>query len=112
MRVVVKTAHHNDRFPASPRPAETEEARRPGLILSGCSPAETGLLQPRNLLVTCGRAASSLRASRSPLPRPIVRRVQGADHILDTIDARIEQTEGIPIAQKAAQFFGLAKESR
>jgi polyhydroxybutyrate depolymerase len=37
---------------------------------------------------------------------------QGADHILDNIDARIEQTERISIAEKAAQFFGLAKESR
>jgi poly(3-hydroxybutyrate) depolymerase len=39
--------------------------------------------------------------------------VQGADHILDNIDARIEQTERISIAEKAAQFFGLVnKESR
>ncbi|MBZ5525717.1 MAG: hypothetical protein LAP21_26145 [Acidobacteriia bacterium] len=37
--------------------------------------------------------------------------VQGADHKLDNIDARIEQTEGISIAEKAARFFGLAKES-
>jgi polyhydroxybutyrate depolymerase len=38
--------------------------------------------------------------------------VQGADHMLDNIDARIEQTEHVSIAEKAAQFFGLAKESR
>jgi hypothetical protein len=38
--------------------------------------------------------------------------VQGADHILDNIDVRIEQTERISIAGKAARFFGLAKESR
>src|ERR1017187_5990832 len=47
-----------------------------GLILSGCNPAETGFLQPRNLLVTCARASSSLHASLSPLPRPIVRRAR------------------------------------
>jgi polyhydroxybutyrate depolymerase len=37
--------------------------------------------------------------------------VQGADHFLDNIDARIEQTERISIAEKAARFFGLAKEN-
>jgi polyhydroxybutyrate depolymerase len=37
--------------------------------------------------------------------------VQGADHYLDNIDARIEQTERISIAEKTARFFGLAKES-
>jgi polyhydroxybutyrate depolymerase len=37
--------------------------------------------------------------------------VQGADHVLDNIDARVEQTEHVSIAEKAAQFFGLAKES-
>jgi hypothetical protein len=35
-------------------------------------PAETGLLQPRNLLATCTRASPSLHASLPPLPRPIV----------------------------------------
>src|ERR1039458_10733686 len=61
-------------FPSlSPSPGK-EEARRTGVILSGCNPAETGLLQPRNLMVTCARASSSLHARRSPLPRPIVRR--------------------------------------
>lgn len=51
-----------------------EKARRTGIILSGCNPAETGLLQRRNLLVTCASASSSLRTSRSPLPsfRPFV----------------------------------------
>jgi polyhydroxybutyrate depolymerase len=38
--------------------------------------------------------------------------VQGADHFLNNIDAKIEQNEGISIAEKAARFFGLAKESR
>jgi poly(3-hydroxybutyrate) depolymerase len=33
--------------------------------------------------------------------------VQGADHVLDNIDARIEQTEGISLAEKAARFFRL-----
>jgi len=33
--------------------------------------------------------------------------VPGADHLLDNIDARIEQTEGISLSEKAAQFFGL-----
>jgi polyhydroxybutyrate depolymerase len=35
--------------------------------------------------------------------------VQGADHKLDNISARIEETEGMSLAQKAARFFGLAK---
>ena len=35
--------------------------------------------------------------------------VQGADHYLDNIDARIQQTERISIAEKTARFFGLAK---
>jgi hypothetical protein len=51
-----------------------KKPRRTGIILSGCNPAETGLLQPKNLLVTRARGSSSLHASRSPLPRPIVRR--------------------------------------
>lgn len=36
--------------------------------------------------------------------------VSGADHFLDNINTRIEQTEGVTIAQKAALFFGLARE--
>jgi polyhydroxybutyrate depolymerase len=35
--------------------------------------------------------------------------VQGADHKLDNINDRIEQTEGMSLAEKAARFFGLAK---
>jgi len=35
--------------------------------------------------------------------------IQRADHKLDNINDRIEQTEGISLAQKAARFFGLAK---
>jgi polyhydroxybutyrate depolymerase len=38
--------------------------------------------------------------------------VQGADHFLNNIDAKIEQTKGMSIAEKATRFFGLAKESR
>jgi polyhydroxybutyrate depolymerase len=34
--------------------------------------------------------------------------VPGADHRLDDIDAVIEQTDGVSIAEKAARFFGLA----
>jgi polyhydroxybutyrate depolymerase len=34
--------------------------------------------------------------------------VPGADHKLDNIGAVIQQTEGVSIAQKAAEFFGLA----
>jgi polyhydroxybutyrate depolymerase len=34
--------------------------------------------------------------------------VPGADHVLDNIDKQIEQTEHVTIAEKAAQFFGLA----
>jgi len=36
--------------------------------------------------------------------------VSGADHFLDNINARIEQTEGVSIAEKIALFFGLAEE--
>jgi polyhydroxybutyrate depolymerase len=36
--------------------------------------------------------------------------VPGADHFLLNINAQIEQAEGVSIAEKAAQFFGLAKE--
>jgi poly(3-hydroxybutyrate) depolymerase len=35
--------------------------------------------------------------------------VSGADHFLDNIDARIEQTESVSIAQKVALFFGFLK---
>jgi len=34
--------------------------------------------------------------------------VQDADHKLDNINDRIQQTEGMSLAEKAAQFFGLA----
>jgi polyhydroxybutyrate depolymerase len=34
--------------------------------------------------------------------------VPGADHKLDNIEAVIEQTDGVSIAEKAARFFGLA----
>ena len=33
--------------------------------------------------------------------------VQGADHFLDHIDARMQQAEGVTIGRKAAAFFGL-----
>jgi len=36
--------------PAHKRSTEAEEARRTGIILSGCNPAETGLIQPKNWL--------------------------------------------------------------
>ena len=35
--------------------------------------------------------------------------VPGADHMLDHIEAVIERTEGVTIAQKAAAFFGLVR---
>jgi polyhydroxybutyrate depolymerase len=35
--------------------------------------------------------------------------VQGADHKLDNISERIQQSEGVSLAQKAARFFGLGK---
>ena len=38
--------------------------------------------------------------------------VKGADHRLDHIEEALEQPEGLSIAQKAAQFFGLAGSSR
>ena len=36
--------------------------------------------------------------------------VRGADHQLDHIDAAIRKTEGLTIAEKAAQFSGLVKQ--
>lgn len=38
--------------------------------------------------------------------------VPGADHQLDHIEAAIERTEGVAIAEKAAQFFGLQLNGR
>jgi poly(3-hydroxybutyrate) depolymerase len=38
--------------------------------------------------------------------------VAGADHQLDHIDTAIQQTEGQTIAEKAARFFGLVRQSR
>jgi poly(3-hydroxybutyrate) depolymerase len=38
--------------------------------------------------------------------------VTGADHKFEHIDAVIQKTEGMPIAQKAARFFGLLNQTR
>ena len=35
--------------------------------------------------------------------------VPGADHMLERIDKRIKDTEGVTLAEKAARFFGLAQ---
>ena len=38
--------------------------------------------------------------------------VRGADHKLDDIDAVIQKIEGQTIAEKATEFFGLARQNR
>lgn len=38
--------------------------------------------------------------------------VTGADHYLIHINAKIQQTEGVSVAEKAARFFGLAQQKR
>src|ERR1035441_4484607 len=52
-------------FPARHRTTEAEEARRTGIILSGCNPAETGLLQPRRAsLIRTETPAACAKGSR------------------------------------------------
>jgi len=34
--------------------------------------------------------------------------VPGADHMLEHIDAAIQRTDGMTIAEKSARFFGIA----